>query len=112
MPPRRGCRVKIRMAGRPGRPGERKPVAAAAGNIVEQDAAGVILSRDRKADLQRARAVGWDSIRDLENTIHLWRCHPLLPLCRKACLDASYFAMNAGDIACKRAASIRPERVM
>src|SRR5260370_36595050 len=112
MSPPRGFRAKIRIALRAGRAGERKPLAAAAGKIVEQDAAGVVLLPDRKADLQRARAVGWDGIRDLESTIRSWRNHPLLPLCRNDCLDASYFAMKAGDIARRRASSIRPERVM
>src|SRR5229473_2979383 len=111
MSPPRGFRAELLIAARAGRAGERKPVAAAVGNIVEQDAAGVVCFRYRKADLQRARAVERDGIRDLKSSIHFWRCHPLPPLCRKGCLDASYFAMKAGDIARKRASSIRPERV-
>src|SRR5713101_1852846 len=111
MSPPRGLRTEIGIAARAGRACERKPVAATAGKIVEQDAAGVVCFRNRKADLQRARAVGWDGIRDLKSSIHFWRCHPLPPPCRKGCLDASYFAMKAGDIARKRASSIRPERV-
>src|SRR5258708_30894318 len=112
MTPLRCFGAKLRITARPARAGERKAVAAAAGKIVEQDAAGVVLLRDRKADLQRAGAVGWDGIRNLKNTIHLWRCHSLPPLSLHDCLDASYFAMNAGDIARRRASSIRPERVM
>src|SRR5260370_479803 len=58
MPPPRGFGGEFRIAGRAGGAGERKPVAAALGKIVEQDAAGIVLLRHRKADLQRARAVG------------------------------------------------------
>src|SRR6266705_3657807 len=112
MSPPRGFGAELRIAARAGRAGERKTVAPAVGKIVEQDAAGIVLLRDRKADLQRARAVGWNGIRNLKSSIHLWRCHPLPPLCCSARLDASYFAMKAGDIARKRAWSIRPERVM
>jgi hypothetical protein len=36
----------------------------------------------------------------------------LLPLCGNGRSDASYRAMKAGDIARRRASSIRPERVM
>src|SRR5438094_5291595 len=111
MSPPRGFRAELRIASRAGRAGERKPVAPAAGKIVEQDAAGVVLSRDRKADLQSPGAVGWDGIRNLKNSIRL-RCHPLPPLCCNGRLDASYFAINSGDIARRRASSIRPERVM
>src|SRR5947208_11558036 len=111
MSPPRGFGAELRIAARAGRAGERKPVAPAVGKIVEQDAAGVVSLRDRKADLQRARAVGWNGIRNLKNSIHL-RCHPLPPLCCSARLDASYFAINSGDIARRRASSIRPERVM
>src|SRR5712672_2629392 len=112
MSPPRGFRAKIRIALRAGRAGERKPLAAAAGKIVEQDAAGIVLLRDRKADLQRPRAIGGNGVGDLKCCIRLWRCHPLPPLWRNDCLDAAYFAMNAGDIARRRASSIRPERVM
>src|SRR2546421_12885960 len=106
MSPPRGFRAELRIAVRAGRAGERKPVARAVGKMVEQDAAGIVLLRDRKADLQRARAVGWNGIRNLKNSIHL--CHPLPPLCCSARLDASYFAINSGDIARRRASSIRP----
>src|SRR5436190_17473628 len=108
MSPPRGFGAELRIAARAGRAGEREPVAAAAGKIVEQDAAGIVLLRDRKADLQRARAVGGNGVGDLKCCIRLWRCHPLPPLCLNGCLDAAYFAMNAGDIARKRASSIRP----
>src|SRR5258708_36990979 len=110
MHPAGGLRGKLRIGLRGGGAGERKPLAAAAGKIVQEDVAGIILLRDRKADLQRARAVGWDGIRDLENTIQLWRCHPLLPLCRNDCPDASYFAMNPGALPPNRASSTRPRR--
>src|SRR6476469_9387909 len=112
MSPPRGFGAELRIAARSPRAGQRQPVAAAARKIVEQDAAGVVLSRDRKADLQSPGAIWWDRIRNLKNAIRPRRCHALLPLCCNGRLDASYRAMKAGDIARKRASSIRPERVI
>src|SRR5216684_2277519 len=110
-PPRR-FRAKLGIAAFSRRAGERKPAAAAVRKIVEQDTAGVELWRDRKADLRSAGTVWRHRVGDLMRSTPRLRCHPLLPLCCNGRLDASYRAMNSGDIARRRSSSIRPERVM
>jgi hypothetical protein len=97
-------RAELGIAARAKRAGQRQPVAPTFPQIVEQDVAGVVALRDGKADLQRAGAIARNPIGDLAR-------HRLPPLCREACLDASYRAMKAGAIARSRASSIRPERV-
>jgi hypothetical protein len=62
--PARGVGAKLGIAARPQWSRQRYPVAAAFGKIVEQDAAGVVVLRDRKSDLARAGAVWRDGVED------------------------------------------------
>src|SRR5438105_2426863 len=70
---------------------DRRPLAAAMGEIVEQDAAGVVGLRNRKTDFQGARAVRRHLVGDLATLVR--SAHTLSPA------RASYRAMNNGDIA-------------
>jgi hypothetical protein len=110
--PSRCVGAKLGVRSRSSRPDDRKPVTPATGKIVEQDAAGVVSLRNSETDFQSAGAVGRHPVCDLARLV--LRAHTLLPLlCNaRSPRDASYRAMNSGDIARSRASSIRPERVM
>ena len=66
--PARGIGAEFGIAARAGRAGQRRPVATALGEIVEQDAARIVALGDRKADLARAGAVAGDMIGDLRRS--------------------------------------------
>jgi hypothetical protein len=100
MSPLRRLGAELRVGSRAAGAGERQPFAAAVRDIVEQNAAGVVAFRKRKSDLARAGIVPRDLIGNV--VIHAW-----LPF-----FEASYRAMKAGDIARRRASSMRPERVI
>jgi hypothetical protein len=65
MPPLRSLGAEICVSARPAGAGQRQSLAAAVAEIVEQDAAGVIIFRNRKADLARARIVAGNQIGNL-----------------------------------------------
>ncbi len=62
MPPLRGLGAELRIRARAAGAGQRQPVAAAGCEIVEQDAAGVIIFRKREADLACAWTVAGNQI--------------------------------------------------
>ena len=86
--PARGLRAELAVAARTQGAGQRQPVVVPPVEIIEQDAAGIIGLRDRKADFPRARAVGGHGIGDCKCTVVRLRIHRRSPIFR-AGRDAS-----------------------
>ena len=63
--PSRSIGAKLAVGARPRRAGQRHPVAATCGQVVEQDAAAIVMLGNRKADLARGRTILRNLIGDL-----------------------------------------------
>ena len=85
--PAAGFGAELGIAARSARADQRRPVAAALAEIVEQDAAGVVGLRNRKADFARTGAVGRHAVGDLQRAIR--PRHVRLPPCCNGRFDAS-----------------------
>jgi len=65
MAPAAGLRAKLGIGLRPGRSGQRQPLAKAFGEIVEENPARIVALRDLEADFARAGAIPRNAIGDL-----------------------------------------------